>query len=132
MVVAAAKKRPEPYAPYILIVDDESRVRQLFARILEDAGYLVSEAENGRAAARLCEDRFFDVIVSDLSMPDMDGLEMLGLVRGELPNIKVVLISGFIAGSQTPISRLGADAVLPKPLAKDRLLKTVCDLLADR
>src|SRR5947209_16705859 len=126
-----SKHMPRPYAPSILVVDDSPEIRTLFRRILQDAGYLVSEAGSGREAIRLVRDRFFDVLIVDLSMPEMDGFEVLRAIRSELPNIKVLVVSGFMADSLLPMARrLGATAALEKATAPARLLPAVCSLIA--
>ena len=61
----------------ILIVDDDAQVRTLCRLALEESGYLVSEATNGKSALAAIEETDFDLIVLDLAMPDMDGFEFL-------------------------------------------------------
>ncbi len=126
----SAKRRAEPYTPYILVVDDDPQVRKLFCRILENSGYLVAEAGNGRAALAACRERFFDVVVCDLSMPDMDGFELLKALRVELPSIRILIVSGFLHSSLLPMAHyLGAAQTLAKTEAPERLLMAICELL---
>jgi CheY-like chemotaxis protein len=126
-----AKRRPEPYAPSILVVDDDARDRTLVRRILEDAGYYVAEAASGREGFQFAKDRFFEVVVVDISMPDMDGFELLRAIRSELPDVKALLVSGYMAGTFLSIAeKLGAAATLDKALASENLLPAVCLLIA--
>jgi CheY-like chemotaxis protein len=121
---------PQPPVPCILIVDDEPQIRRLFRNILEEVGYSVKEAGNGVAALRAVEDEFFDLVVLDLSMPEMDGFEFLRAVRNELPHVGVLVISGFMGGAMlSAAEHLGADATLEKLKAPERLLTTVCQVL---
>jgi two-component system KDP operon response regulator KdpE len=125
-------RKPVPFAPNILVVDDDPAIRKLFRKVLEEFGYLVAKAGNGRQAMNALRDQFFDLTVLDLSMPDMDGIEVLQAIRRELPHIKIVVISGFMKGAMlSAASALGADAAIQKPLTPDEFLKTVCDVLAD-
>jgi len=125
------KHRPEPYAPSILVIDDDAQIRTLFRRLLEDAGYYVAEAASGREGFRAAKDRFFEVVVMDMSMPDMDGFELLRAIRTELPAVKSLIVSGYMTGTFLPIAeKLGATATLDKVRASESLLSVVCRLVA--
>ena len=124
-------KIPVPYAPSILLVDDEEETRHGFRRVLEEIGYYVVEATSGRQAQKTVEERFFDLMILDLSMPDEDGLELIRSIRIDLPRLKVLAISGFMSGSFLQIARkLGASSTLQKPVPEDKLVREVCKLLA--
>lgn len=124
-------KKPEPYAPSILIIDDESGVRSVIRRLLQEAGYFVYEAISARDALRAVDDRYFDLIITDLSLPGMDGFEFLEAVRAQLPHIKLIVVSGHVADEILPIAaRMGAHAALEKTMAPKSLLTTVCRVLA--
>jgi CheY-like chemotaxis protein len=127
----AERKIPSPYTPSILVVDDEEETRWGFRRVLEDLGYYVVEAVNGRHALNAARERFFDLVVLDLSMPDEDGIELIRNLRMELPLLKVLVVSGFMSGSFLYIAKkLGASSTLQKPVPEDRLVVEVCQLLA--
>ena len=96
--IQVGKRTPEPYAPCLLVADDDAQIRTLFRRVLQEAGYLVTEARNGREALLALSDRFFELMILDLSMPDTDGFEVLKLARTELPKLKILVISGFMRG----------------------------------
>lgn len=124
-------KKPEPYAPSILVVDDAARVRAVMRRLLEQAGYFVYEAISARDALHAIDDRYFDLIITDLSLPGMDGFEFIQAVRAQLPRIKLIVVSGHVADEIRPLAaRMGADAALEKTLAARSLLTTVCRVLA--
>jgi CheY-like chemotaxis protein len=126
-----ALKIPVPYAPSILLVEDEEETRHGFRRALEEIGYYVVETGSGRQARSAAEERFFDLMILDLSMPDVDGIELIGTLRAELPLLRVLAISGFMSGSFLQIAKkLGASSTLQKPVAEDRLVVEMCKLLA--
>jgi CheY-like chemotaxis protein len=125
------KKTPAPYVPSILVVDDDPEARRVIRRSLEEVGYLVSEAANGRQAWKAVVDRFFDLIVLDLSMPDEDGIELIRSIRAELPHVKVLAVSGVLLGALLRAAKnLGAESALQKPLGEEVLLPEVCRVLA--
>ena len=117
--------------PSILVVDDDAETRVSFRRTLEDVGYLVSEAANGRDAWKFVVDRFFDLIVLDISMPEEDGIELIRSIRAELPHVKVLAVSEFLGGAFLPaLKNLGANACLHKPVEDEVFLPEVCKVLA--
>jgi CheY-like chemotaxis protein len=132
MKLSLIRRSPEPYAPSILIVDDLAEITRLGRRILEEIGYFVTEASSGKEALAALETTFFDLIVLDLSMPEMDGFEFLNAVRGELPELKIIIMSGFMPATMLHAAKLsGATATLAKPFSADSLLSVVCQVLAE-
>jgi two-component system chemotaxis response regulator CheY len=114
----------------ILVVDDDSQVRKLCRTTLEAAGYLVREATNGNTALEALEDFRFDVIVLDLCMPDMDGLEFLKAVNAGGTKLNIIVISGFMGGAMLKAGRyMGGSATLVKPFPPEALLSAVDELL---
>jgi two-component system, OmpR family, response regulator len=117
--------------PSILVVDDADETRQMFRRELEETGYFVSEAKTGREARNAAQQRFFDVMILDLSMPDEDGLELMQFIRAELPHLKVLAVSGYMLGSFLQVARkLGAASTLQKPVTAEVLMREIYGLLA--
>ena len=117
----------------ILIVDDDAQVRRLCRLALEESGYLVGEATNGKNALAAIEETDFDLIVLDLAMPDMDGFEFLKTVHVKSPNLRIVVISGFLGGTMLPAAKLlGGTATLAKPFSPESLLLVVSEVLAKR
>jgi len=117
----------------VLVVEDDESVRDALSIMLERAGYAVTQAANGLVVAGLIEDWQPNLVVTDIFMPDGDGIETLNLVRRRWPAIPVIAISG---GS--PMLRLdylqvaadlGANATIQKPFAADDFLKTVRQVL---
>ena len=116
-----------PSAPLktILVVDDEGAIRKLFRILLERAGYRVTEAANGREALRVIDSEPIDLMITDIVMPDQEGLETVTALRAGGKPLKIIAISGA-AFSYLKIAKiLGADATLPKPVGAEDLLATV-------
>ena len=114
----------------ILVVDDNPGHRKAFRITLESGGYSVVECESGKEALTAIEKKAFDLMVLDLSMPEMDGFEVLRVVRFKHPELKVMVLSGFLQGSMDRAAeRLGAIVTLDKNLAADSLLPVVDGLL---
>lgn len=114
----------------ILIVDDELPIRQFLRKLLEQAGYAVIDAANGEEAIRAASDGFIDLLITDLIMPEIEGIELIHYFRKSLNDVKVIAISGVGSGQYLNMARvLGADAVLPKPFAPEELLTVVANLI---
>jgi len=114
----------------ILVVDDNSDHRKALRIILESGGYSVVECESGKGALTAIETKTFDLVVLDLSMPDVDGFDVLRVVRSKHPELKVMVVSGFLQGSMNKAAKqLGAIVTLDKDLAADSLLPVVDGLL---
>lgn len=79
----------------VLIVDDEEAIRNLLRLTLEDEGFDVQVALNGRDAIEKLRSEYFEVLLTDIKMPIMDGIELLKAARGLNPEIAAILITGF-------------------------------------
>jgi len=106
----------------ILIVDDEQSYRQLLSLVFESDGNKIRTAMNGRQALDLLQEEPADVIISDVKMPDMDGIEMLRAVRETLPDIGVILMTAFASvETAREAFKLGADDFITKPFDVEEL-----------
>ncbi len=106
----------------ILIVDDEQGMRQLLTLVFTRVGHGVRAAENGRRAVALLHEQPADLIVSDVRMPDMGGIELLRAARGLLPDVAVVLMTAFATvETAREAFKLGADDFIQKPFDVDEL-----------
>ena len=117
----------------VLLVDDQPELRRLFRRSLNKAGFVVVEAWNGRVAIELTQQVIFDVVISDVHMPDMSGIELLQALREQDPDLPVVLTSGS-PGPAVPLEteELGAYAYLVKPVAFETMRDTARGAVALR
>jgi DNA-binding response OmpR family regulator len=107
-------------------VDDEPMVRRLFERVLSEDGYLVTTAATGRHGLLLLRDTAFDLIILDMSLPDVDGVELMGELRVEFPELKVLAVSGFMSRHLRDITTAaGATVTLGKPAAPGELRRAV-------
>ena len=115
----------------LLVIDDDPAVRGFLRRILTGAGYLVVEAGDGKIGMREIERQEINLVITDLVMPEREGLETLQCLRAERPELPVIVISGAFGGSFLKTARrFGAAATLPKPIDPEALLRTVRDALA--
>ncbi len=106
----------------ILIVDDEQSYRQLLTLVFEEQGNTIRTAMNGRQAMQLLAEEPADIIISDVKMPDMDGIEMLRAVRETLPDLGVVLMTAFASvETAREAFKLGADDFIQKPFDVEEL-----------
>jgi EAL domain-containing protein (putative c-di-GMP-specific phosphodiesterase class I) len=110
----------------ILVVDDDQIIRRLLARVLSAKGYHIVVAEDGRDAQALLAKQDFDLILSDVRMPRMNGVEVLRLVREHDPDLPVILFTGS-PSVETAIDalQLRATAYLTKPLEPVRLIEEI-------
>jgi DNA-binding NtrC family response regulator len=114
----------------ILIVDDEENLRTGMATMLEEEGFEVYEAENGRVALERLEQNVFDLIITDYKMNEMDGMKFLAQVTEHFPSLKVIMVTGYgsIEDAVTAM-KLGAINYLTKPVKPKELVKTVKTVL---
>lgn len=110
----------------VLVVDDDAALRKSFCRLLQGEGFLTTDAESGRAAIELLSKRSVDVVLSDVRMPDMDGIELLEKVRNQDESVSVVLISGA-PDLETALRavQLGATEYLKKPIHRAPLVASI-------
>jgi DNA-binding response OmpR family regulator len=123
----------------VLVIDDEDMIREIIKTVLTEAGYQVAGAANGAEGLKLLESQPVDLIITDILMPEKEGIETIIETRKSHPNIKIVAISGGgRAHNFHPLkiaSKIGADMTLPKPFEPDELLavvKKVFDDIDDR
>src|SRR5580698_3966023 len=115
-----------PIPSEVLVVDDEPVTARGYARALSAAGYKVSVAHDGREAAAMAKATPFDVIVSDIAMPDMDGLALLRTVREGDLDVPMIFMTGSPAlESALAAIEYGAFRYLVKPIAHDAMMDAV-------
>jgi two-component system alkaline phosphatase synthesis response regulator PhoP len=118
---------------HILVIDDEAALRQTLARILQQAGFEVTTAENGEQGLSFIETTDFDLIFLDLRMPGMAGLDVLKLIHSSHPNLPVVLFTAQPdLNSAVEALRNGATDYLLKPLKPQALIERAQSILANQ
>ncbi|MEW5974817.1 MAG: sigma-54 dependent transcriptional regulator [Acidobacteriota bacterium] len=124
----------KPIRHSVLVVDDESAMRLLLVSILEGEGYAVTPAQNGREALQLIQKRKFDLILTDVRMPEMDGIRLLSAIREQSPETPTVILTAFgSVEDAVQAMKLGAADYLTKPLGNpDELRLLVSRLLGQR
>jgi YesN/AraC family two-component response regulator len=116
----------------LLIVDDERAVRQLLIRGFEGQQYHIAEASNGRSALGKLRTTEFDIVISDISMPKMDGLVLLAEIKRNYPDTAVILISGYPEEyCDQDALNAGADCYITKPFENEDIFRAV-DSLAEK
>jgi DNA-binding NtrC family response regulator len=115
----------------ILVIDDESIVRISCQRSLSNEGYEVKSASSGHEGIDLLEKEEFNLVLLDIKMPDMDGIDVLKKITSTWPETKVIMITGY---STVEIAvktlRLGALNYLEKPFTPDTLVETIKEALS--
>jgi len=120
----------------VLVVDDQPDVCEFVALGLQRAGFEVDVATNGREALERQQRSAADVVITDIFMPDMDGIETIDRIKSQFPNTRIVAMSsGGSWRRQDYLSvarQIGADATLSKPFSTDELLAIVRRLTSAR
>jgi DNA-binding NtrC family response regulator len=113
----------------ILVVDDEERQREIYREILQDEGYRAETAPSGETALRLLDQRRFDLVLTDLNLTGMTGIQLLTEIVAADPTVAVVLITGYPSvQSAIEATKRGVYQYLEKPVDRDHLLKVVGDV----
>jgi len=121
----------------LLVIDDDNLVRAALTDMLQTAGFEVVTASDGRLGLELLEAMPVDAIITDILMPEQEGLETIREARQRFPDIRILAISGGgSGGGETQLLRFaesfGADQTLPKPFTGSQLVAAVRTLLANR
>ena len=119
----------------ILIIDDEPQIRSMLTLMLERDGYEVVEAPDGVEGIKAYRQQPADLIITDLIMPNKDGIGMIIDLKKEFPDVKIIAMSGgglnkpdgYLKGAK----KLGASCTLTKPIDREEMLQAVRDILRD-
>lgn len=120
--------------PNILVIDDDPNVRDILRRMLGRAGYQVRTADNGKRGVELFRKTGADLVVTDIVMPEQEGLETIRELHREFPRLEIIVISGG-GGLGEPGSYLrmgemfGARYSFQKPIPRDELLAAIRELI---
>lgn len=121
--------------PQILIIDDDAQVRSMLAETLRLEGYEVAEAANGKEGVELYREQPTPLVITDIIMPEQDGVEAIHALRREFPLVKIIAISGGSANIRGDYllgtaNALGAVRTFSKPVDISELLAAVGAILA--
>jgi len=110
----------------ILVVDDDESIRKTLATILEDQGYVVDTAENGKEAIEKSNIKFYNLALIDIRLPDMEGTKLLASMKETTPKMVKIIVTGYPA-LQNAVEAVnkGADGYVLKPMNIDVLLATI-------
>lgn len=115
----------------ILIIDDDEAIREYLSVLLDDEGYTVMEAEDGSAGLNLLTTFRADIIITDLVMPEKEGIETIREIKAMYSDCKIIAMSGAMNRDNYLLitKALGANAVIKKPFERETVLDTVKNLL---
>lgn len=117
----------------VVVIDDQEPIRRIVRRALEQDGHQVLDAEDGELGLQLLERHPVDVVVSDIFMPGMDGIQMLRQIRKQFPAVKVIVMSGGDSSGMLDLRRdaelLGAVKSLSKPFTTHEIVTIVNSVL---
>ena len=117
----------------ILVIDDDAQVLAMLRKMLEHEGYAVTTAPDGKEGIKCYREDSIDLIITDLIMPEKEGIETIMELRHDFPDVKIIAISG--GGRVNPVpyldvsKKLGAQYTFAKPVERKELLEAVRDLL---
>jgi two-component system chemotaxis response regulator CheY len=117
----------------ILLIDDDENLLIMTSMLLQAEGHMVTSAMNGEAGLATYNSGQFDLVITDIVMPELNGLQLIEELRYASPRPRVIAMSGgseFSKGVYLPFAKdLGVDRILAKPLLHDTFLRTVIDVL---
>ena len=117
----------------ILVVDDDPKSRNIVERLLTLTDYEVEIVISSEEAVRRLKRSKFNLVLTDLDMPDMDGITLLSHVKSQYPDIPVIMVTGRASGeSRNEALEVGADGLLSKPYTEDQLLAIVSESLTKK
>lgn len=118
---------------YLLVIDDDEHIRNTFCVIFQNQGHYCLTAKNGKDALRLMSEHHIDLVLTDILMPEKDGLETIMEIRRSYSRVKIIAISGggivFAEKYLKMASVLGADRICEKPVPISRLISMVNELI---
>lgn len=121
--------------PQILLIDDDDLFRSMLRATLEQLGHSVTEAEDGNKGVMRYAQSPFDLVITDLIMPEKEGVETIMELKKKWPGVKIIAMSGggraAAEGYLAIAKKLGAIAALEKPFSTDKLTSAITSLLSD-
>jgi len=116
--------------PHILVMEDELSVAKGLEMILSEEGYMVDLADTGELAMEAFKQKRFDLLVADLRLPDIDGMEVIKQIKAEKPETEVIVITGYgTTAKAVTAMKLGVHDFLPKPFTEDQIKAAIDEAL---
>ena len=114
----------------ILVVDDDESIRKALTAVLEEEGYVVDTAQNGKEAVEKCGMSYYNLALIDIRLPDMEGTKLLNAMKESTPPMVKIIVTGYpsLSNAMEAVNR-GADAYLLKPLVMSDVLGTIREQL---
>ena len=114
----------------ILIVDDDESIREVLTSILTDEGYIVDAVDTGEKAIKATHEKFYNLVLIDIRLPDMEGTKLLTELKDTVPRMRKIIITGYptLQNAIEAVNR-GADAYIVKPIKMDEAIKTIREQL---
>lgn len=117
----------------ILIVDDEEEIREMLGRHFRLLGYEVELAANGKEALHVLNEKRFEAVISDIIMPEMDGIELLQRLKVDHPMIRIVVMTGYVTlENALACMRHGAETIIFKPLEDLSEMEQALEQIVDK
>jgi YesN/AraC family two-component response regulator len=113
----------------ILIVDDNLMMRRLIRNVFKDDDFVLKEAKNGMEGLKLADKKPFDLVITDIVMPEMEGIEFIMELKKSFPETKIIAISGGKPYYLYVAKKLGIEAVFTKPLNQADFVNTVRNII---
>jgi len=119
-------------SPHILVMEDDRSVAQGLEMILSEEGYRVNLADTGKLAMQAFKQKRFDLLVADLRLPDIDGMEVIKKIKAEKPETEVIVITGYgTTATAVEAMKLGVHDFLPKPFTEDQIKTAIGEALKE-
>jgi DNA-binding NtrC family response regulator len=112
--------------PRILIVEDDANIRETISTILQQKGYITDTAKNGQEAIQKSKEKFFNLTLLDIKLPDMEGTKLLTTMHETLPKMVKIMVTGYPSlENAVEALNMGADAYIIKPVKPEKLLALI-------
>jgi len=119
--------------PAILVMEDDPSVAQGLEMVLNEEGYGVNLAGTGALALKAFKEKKFDLLVADLRLPDINGMDVIREIKSQKPETEVIVITGYgTTATAVEAMKIGVHDFLPKPFTEDQIKNAICEALSDQ